>query len=85
MLKVLSATAPHVTVESFGGARHVYDEATGQKLAQVDVIRGFSHYTGVKGGAHEGMRAVVRGGIEVLVAELANGIRNGRDDRENGV
>lgn len=85
MFKVLSATAPHVTVQRFGGALHVYDESTGQKLAQVDVIRGFSHYTGVRGGAHEGMRAVIAGGIEVLVTELTKGLRNGRDDRKNGV
>jgi hypothetical protein len=85
MLRVLSFTAPHVTVERFGGALHVYDENTSQKLAQVDVIRGFSHYTGVKGGSHEGARAVIAGGIETLVAELAKGISNGRDDRENGV
>jgi hypothetical protein len=85
MLRVLSATAPHVTVQRFGGTLHVYDENTGQKLAQVDVIRGFSHYTGVAGGAHAGVRAVVAGGIETLVTELASGIRNGRDDRENGV
>lgn len=84
-MRVLSATAPHVTLQHFGGAVHVYDENTGRKLGQVDRIRGFAHYTGVKGGAHEGFTAVVAGGVEALVKALAKGIRNGRDDRENGV
>jgi hypothetical protein len=80
-VKTISFTAPHVTVQRFGGALHLYDENTGHKLAQVDVIRGFAHYIGVQGGAHAGATAIVAGGLPVLLTELAKGIRNGRDDR----
>lgn len=84
-MRVLTATAAHITFARFGGAVHVYDENTGAKLAQVDLIRGFVHYIGVKGGAHEGMRAVVavrNGDFDTtLRTELAKGLRNGRDDR----
>jgi hypothetical protein len=80
-----SATAAHVTLARFGGTTHVYDENTGQKIGQIDVIRGFAHYTGAKGSAHEGMAVVVRGGVDGLVAALHEGVRNERDDRVNGV
>lgn len=80
-MTVLSATAAHVTVQRFGGAIHIFDENTGNKIGQCDLVRGFAHYTGVRGSAHQGFTAVVRGGLEGLVQELAKGIRNGRDDR----
>jgi hypothetical protein len=78
---ILSAAAPHVTLSRFAGAVHVYDENTGNKIGQINVIRGFAHYIGVQGGAHEGVTAIVAGGVEALVAALEVGLRNGRDDR----
>lgn len=80
-MTVISAGAPCIYVKRFGGAFHVYDENTGIYLGQADIIRGFAHYFGAKGGAHDGFSCVIRGGIDGLVNALAEGIRNGRDDR----
>jgi hypothetical protein len=74
------AHAPIVRVEEFGGARHIYCPS-GAKLGQVDVIRGFAYYYGSKGSVHAGVTAIVRGGIDGLIKALAEGLRNGRDDR----
>jgi diacylglycerol kinase family enzyme len=80
--KVYSATAAHVTLRRLGGQVSVHDENTGAKIGWCDVVRGFAHYHGVKGSAHEGFSAVIRGGTDGLVRALAEGIRNGRDDRD---
>lgn len=74
--------ARHIDIRMFGGVHHVYCTNTGQKLAQVDLVRGFAHYTGVTGGSHAGATAIIKGGINGLIAALATGIRNGRDDRD---
>lgn len=79
---VLSATARHISFEGFGPVKRVVDANTGQVIGQCDTIFGFAHYYGAAGSAHEGMTAVVRGGVEGLRAALAEGLRNGRDDRE---
>jgi hypothetical protein len=78
---VLTATAAHVTATRFGGTIHIYDGNTGNKIGQCDLVRGFACYTGVRGSAHQGFSAVVAGGLEGLIRELAKGIKNGRDDR----
>lgn len=80
-LKVITATAAHVTFSGFGASVSIHDANTGQKLGQCDKIHGFAHYTGVQGGAHEGVTAVIRGGVDGLVGALREGLRNGRDDR----
>lgn len=80
-MTVLSATAAHVNLTRLGGSIAVADGNTGRKIGQLDLVRGFAHYYGVKGSAHEGFTAIVRGGVDGLVRELAKGIRNGRDDR----
>lgn len=80
-MPVVSATARHITFARFGGQVSVYDASTQHKIGVVDLRHGFAHYTGVKGQSHEGMTAVVRGGIDGLTAALAEGLRNGRDDR----
>ena len=80
-MRVLSGTAAHVNLYRLGGAIAVHDGNTDRKIGQVDLIRGFAHYYGVRGSAHEGLTAVVRGGIDGLVAALREGLTNGRDDR----
>lgn len=79
-VKVLSATAAHVTFSPLGGSVAVADGNTGNKIGQCDLVHGFAHYYGVKGSAHEGFSAVIRGGLDGLRAALAAGVRNGRDD-----
>lgn len=80
--KVLSATAAHVTLTQSGfSSVRVSDKNTGQFIGQCDLVRGFAHYFGVTGSAHEGMKAVVRGGVDGLVRALKAGLVNGRDDR----
>lgn len=80
-MKVISAHAAHVRFTRLGGTVAVHDDNTGARIGTADLIRGFAHYTGVKGGAHEGFSAVVRGGLDGLRAALAIGLRNGADDR----
>lgn len=75
----LVAHAPIVTIESLGGSYRVYCPS-GRQLGQADLIRGFAHYFGSKGGAHEGVTAVVRGGLTGLEKALATGLRSGRND-----
>lgn len=81
MRRTLIAYAAHPRFTRLGGAIAVHDDSTSARLGQCDLIRGFAHYVGVKGGAHEGVKAVVRGGIDGLAAALAAGLRSGRDDR----
>lgn len=78
----LIAYVPIVDLQRLGGTVGVFD-GSGAKIGQVDVIRGFAHYYGVRGSAHEGVTAVVRGGVDGLVKALASpaGLRSGRDDR----
>lgn len=78
---VLTATAREITAYRLGGQVHIHDAYTDHKIGVVDLRHGFAHYTGVRGQSHEGVTAVVRGGIEGLTAALRNGLRNGRDDR----
>jgi hypothetical protein len=80
-MQVLSATAHHVTAVRLGGQIHISDENTNNLLGVVDLVRGFAVYTGVRGSAHEGMSATVRGGLDGLIAALDQGLLNGRDDR----
>ena len=79
MTSTQTAFAPVVHIERMAGAFHVYT-SSGVKLGQVDLIRGFAHYYGVRGGAHEGVTAVVRDGLEGLKRALVEGLRSGRND-----
>lgn len=81
MLTIHSATARHITIERLGGSLAVYDENTGHKIGQCDLIHGFAHYTGAKGSAHEGLYVVIRDGVEGLRRALRDGVQQGRDDR----
>ncbi len=78
---VYSATAREITTYRLGGRIVVEDAMVGRPIATVDLIHGFAHYNGRKGEAHEGMFAVVRGGMDGLRKALREGLRNGRDDR----
>lgn len=90
MPKILTAHAPIVDVARIGG-QYVLTDPTGRRIGVIDAIRGFGHYTGCKFGPHEGLTAVVTlaggGDIAPIIDALASaeGLRNGRDDRENGV
>lgn len=77
----LTATAAHVNLVRLGGATEVQDGNTGRRIGQADLIRGFAHYTGARGSAHEGVTAIVRGGLDGLRAALREGLLSGRDDR----
>jgi len=84
-MNTLTAYAPEIDTENFGGALHIYDAAAKVKIGQVDMVRGFIHYTGVAGSAHAGVTAVIRTKngdmFATLESELRLGIRSGRDDR----
>lgn len=81
-MTVVSATAAHIRFERMSFASvAVLDDNSGRKIGQADLIRGFAHYYGVHGSAHEGVTAIVRGGLDGLTAALRDGLRNGRDDR----
>lgn len=80
-MRIVSATARHIRFARLGGSIGAYDDNTGAMVGHVDIIRGFAHYTGATGSAHAGFSAVVRNGLEGLAAGLAEGMRNGRDDR----
>jgi hypothetical protein len=84
-LTLVTATAAHVTLVRAGAtAVRVLDENTGNQIGYAERIRGFIHYTGTRGSAHEGMSAVVRSTDSTYVAltrALTAGLRNGRDDR----
>lgn len=80
-MTVITATARHITYVRLAGATTVNDTNTGRKIGQCDLIHGFAHYYGVTGSAHEGFHAVIRGGLDGLRIALADGIRNGHDDR----
>jgi hypothetical protein len=76
---IISATAPIVTFgRNIGGQTPVTDP-NGQLIGKAQLVRGFAHYYGI--GAHRGFTAIIRGGLEGLERELAKGISNGRDDR----
>lgn len=84
---IRTAHAPIVTfVTAPGGGRGAYHAVcpSGRYVGYVQVIRGFAHYTGYAGNAHEGVFAVVRadsaGDLEGLRTALAGGLRNGRRD-----
>lgn len=78
---VLSATAPIVTFGRTIGGQTPVTDPSGQLIGKAELVRGFAHYYGVRGGAHQGFTAIITGGLEGLRRELAKGIRNGRDDR----
>lgn len=77
--QTITAYAPIVRIERLAGSYRVYCPS-GRLAGQADLVRGFAHYYGAKGGAHEGVTAVVRGGLEGLKKALAEGLRNGRND-----
>lgn len=82
---ILTAHAPVVAfipASSGYGGYDVLDEF-GQCIGHITMSRGFAHYTGKPGTAHGGMGAVIRSGrdLEDVRIALANGIHNGRDDR----
>ena len=81
-----SMHALHATTERApGGGRGAYHvRVAGKVVGHAEVIRGFAHYTGVRGSAHFGGYAVVAcaGANELtpLIAALHVGLRNGRRD-----
>lgn len=77
----LIAHAPHVRTERLAGTIAVYDDNTGAKIGQADVILGFAHYYGATYSAHEGVKAVIRDGLPGLLEALRTGLHSGRDDR----
>ncbi len=81
MAVVLTATAREINTFRLGGQIHIQDAMVRRTIGVVDLRHGFAHYTGRRGEAHEGVTAVVRGGMDGLVAALREGLRNGRDDR----
>ena len=85
-VRILSATALHIEIRRSGNGQtvNVFDGNTGNKIGIASRIRGFIQYTGVKYSAHEGMEAVIRSNgpdYSALQTALAEGLRNGRDDR----
>lgn len=89
-MTILTAYAAEITFERSGAtAVRVYDAQLGRMIGYAEVVRGFIHYTGTPRTAHEGVTAVIasRGADwpNTLRAQLAQGVRSGRDDRSNGV
>lgn len=80
-MNTIIAHAAYVRFVRIGGQYSVLDDNTGKKIGYCDTIRGFAHYGGIKGRAHEGVTAVVAGGIDGLREALRVGLRSGRDDR----
>lgn len=83
---LISATARHTTIIRSSGRTEysVMDDNTNRKIAHVSVIRGFAHLSGTRGAALFGFEAVIRlDGPELTAVQtaLAEGIKNGRDDR----
>lgn len=78
---VLSATAPVITFGRMLGGQIPVIGSHDQLIGKVELVRGFAHYYGVKGSAHEGFTCIIRDGLAGLERELAKGVRNGRDDR----
>lgn len=84
--KLITATAAHVTITRSSSMTDyaINDENTGKKVAHVSIERGFAHITGTMGSAFYGLNAVVRldgPNLSAVVTALAEGLRNGRDDR----
>ena len=79
-MTTMTAYASYITLARLGGAIQVAD-GSGRTIGTVDLIHGFAHYRGAVGTAHEGVTAVVRGGVDGLTEALRVGLRNGRDDR----
>jgi hypothetical protein len=82
-LTVRTATAAHITITGRAPQYDIHDANTSNKIGIVDVVRGFAHYTGTRGSAHEGMSAVVRlndSTLDSFTRALAAGLRNGRRD-----
>ena len=80
-MTVLTATAPIVTFGRKLGGQFPVTDPSGQLIGKAELVRGFAHYYGVRGGAHQGFSCIIRDGLEGLRRELEKGIRNGRDDR----
>lgn len=80
-MRVISATAPIVSFgQKLAGQFPVFD-ANDQLIGKVELVRGFAHYYGVRGGAHQGFTCIIRDGLPGLEKALAASIPNGRDDR----
>ncbi len=78
---VISATARTIEIGRIIGGQFPITDGTGQLIGKAELVRGFAHYYGVRGGAHQGFTCVIRDGLEGLRRALAGGVRNGRDDR----
>lgn len=81
MATTITAHAPIVTIGRKLAGQFPVSDPSGQLIGKVELVRGFAHYYGVRGGAHQGFSCVIRDGIPGLERALAKGIRNGRDDR----
>ena len=84
-MTVIAATALHVKIVRYGAtAVQVMDENTGRQIGYAEKVRGFIHYTGTKGSAHEGVEAIIASTDSTYAAlqgALKGGLKNGRDDR----
>lgn len=79
---LVTATARHIRTERYDFQSYaILDDNTGQKVAHVNIERGFAIVQGTRGSAFEGLAATVGGGMPGLRQALAEGLRNGRDDR----
>lgn len=81
-----TATARHIVLKREGATQAgVYDgNFPSIRIGTAERERGFIFYTGASRSAHQGMRAVVASDgpdYSALVKALAEGLRNGRDDR----
>jgi len=76
---ILSATARIISFGRRIGGQIPVTDPNGQLIGKVDLVRGFAHYHGI--GAHAGFTAVIRDGLPGLEKALADGVQNGRDDR----
>ena len=81
----MTAYAPEITYDGQSPSVRVVDYVSERVIGQADLIRGFAYYVGAHGTAHEGIYAVVAGGLDGLTKALAGGLRNGRDDRQTGI
>lgn len=82
-MSVVSCTARHIRTEGSAPAIRIYDDNTGDYLGHCDLFHGFAYFTG--GGIFQGAMLVIAGGFEGLRDALAQGVRNGRDDRQSVV
>lgn len=81
---IFSAHAPAVRFERENNTEYGVYDGSGRKVGHVSVIRGFGHYTGCLGAAHDGMYAVVAlsgaNSMDRIEEALRKGLRNGRRD-----